>query len=287
MNNEVIINDEIRKRAADYLNATDRTAGSGLQILKDANYKPHVTAIFERNISRKDIPAKIVSEIRLLLRYHANPTAEIHADKLPGDAGSDDGGNTEDVDLTASEKFIILSNDEYPDTIKMLIRALAAMYKARSDERKALILVGEGADDESVAKRKAIAVRIVNIGDAIAELGEIFQNFTDGKEINMEELAELLSKPVDLDKPLKEEAHEGKEEKDFVLAENVEGLKKQSDNWRTKLVKAENRLLYQSDTKSEKENPMPEGPKRIKQVKRIEKLTAEKLQIDTRLAELS
>ena len=64
------------------------------------------------------------------------------------------------------------------------------------------------------------------------------------------------------------------------MADTLEDLKKQQEGWRIKITKAENKLLYQSEKRLPKQNPMPEGPKRIKQEKRIAKLKAEKNKID-------
>lgn len=53
-----------------------------------------------------------------------------------------------------------------------------------------------------------------------------------------------------------------------------------------KIVKARNMLLYQTEKKQKKENPMPEGPKRIKYEKKIEKLLKLISQIDLKIANL-
>jgi hypothetical protein len=117
--------------------------------------------------------------------------------------------------------------------------------------------------------------------DRIAVLAESYTKFKADGSIPM---PEVLTEVFDADKvvvpPDPKDSRPEKEEKAFELATTLEDLKKQADNWRIKLGKAENKLLYQVEKKMDKPNPIPEGPKRIKQEKRIAQLKAEKEQID-------
>ena len=58
-------------------------------------------------------------------------------------------------------------------------------------------------------------------------------------------------------------------------------------NLRGYITKCENRLLYQSDKKLEKENPLPDCPDRIKIEKRLARYKATKEKVDYALANLS
>ncbi|MDH6355490.1 hypothetical protein M2132_001833 [Dysgonomonas sp. PH5-45] len=75
-----------------------------------------------------------------------------------------------------------------------------------------------------------------------------------------------------------------KEKGIYSLPDSIEELKKMSENWRTKILKAENMLNYQSESKKGKEpNPMPEGIKRINLINRILILKKEKANIDAKI----
>jgi hypothetical protein len=274
---EVKVTPEIRQKAVDFLNSDNRSTSAGIAILEEANYKPHVVAIFKDKLGRKDIPEKVVSEIRLLIRYHANPDGEIHKDIQP------EGGNT-DEDITRSVE-IMAESDEYPDIIKKLISILSDGYKLRSQLHTELKDVGEGADEESNQKRAAVVTQIDNLSKRISILGEFFDKFKKQEEFDSNELELLLNTPVDLFAKNEEDTEE--KETEFVLAEGKADLKRQLGNWRGKVSKAKNQLLYQNDKKQDKENPMPEGPKRIKIENRLARLEPEVTQIETALAKLS
>lgn len=282
-NQEVNQSAELRDKATNWLNSRTRDIDSGLDILKEANYKPHVIAIFERNKNRRDIPDKVTQEIRNYLRYFANPTKDIHKDEL----------SAEDVDLLEKEKEFVsniqieIANDQYPDIVKQLLVEFNEDYNSRSIAHKELKAVGESNDDESCEKRKVLLNCIKNYSSRMDILWPLFEAYKENPEaLPSVEIVLAGFNPYEVTEEDANDDDENKTGKELVLATDVEGLKKQSENWRTKLVKAENRLNYQSETKEDKLNPMPEGPKRIKQVKRIEQLTAEKLVIDTELANM-
>ena len=71
-----------------------------------------------------------------------------------------------------------------------------------------------------------------------------------------------------------------------LSALSVEELKKLKANANTRLCRARNMLLYSSEKQTEKENPLPECPKRVKYEKKVEQETALIERIDYRLAEL-
>lgn len=283
-NQEVKQSAELREQATKWLNGQTRDIDSGLDILKEANYKPHVIAIFEKNKNRRDIPDKVTQEIRNYLRYFANPTKDIHKDEL----------SAEDADLLVKEKEFVsniqieIANDQYPDIVKQLLVEFNEDYNKRSIAHKELKAVGESNDDESCEKRKVLLNRIKNYSTRMDILWPLFEAYKENPEALPSD--EIVLAAFNPDEVTEEDANDDDDEKktgkELVLATDVEALKKQAENWRTKLVKAENRLNYQSEKKEDKLNPIPEGPKRIKQVKRIEQLTAEKLVIDTELANM-
>lgn len=79
-----------------------------------------------------------------------------------------------------------------------------------------------------------------------------------------------------------------KQSTELIIPDNLEELKKMSENWRTKILKAENMLNYQSESKKGKEpNPMPVGNKRTKLEGRIALLKEQKALIDSNIENLS
>jgi hypothetical protein len=282
-NQEVKESAELREKATAWLNSKNRDIDSGLEILREANYKPHVISIFEANKNRRDIPDKVTQEIRNYLRYFANPTKDIHKDELL----------PEDADLLVKEKEFMsniqieIANDQYPDIVKQLLVEFNEDYNKRSIAHKEIKEVGESNDDESCGKRKVLMNRIKNYSSRMDILWPLFEAYkADPEALPSEEIVLAAFNPDEVTEEDANDDDEKKDGKELVLATTVDGLKKQSENWRTKLLKAENKLNFGTEKKADKPNPIPEGPTRIKQVKRIERLTAEKLAIDTALANM-
>ena len=67
----------------------------------------------------------------------------------------------------------------------------------------------------------------------------------------------------------------------------MEALKKLKKNTTSKLVKAKNMLDYQKESKQPELSPMPDGPKRAKQEKRVKQLNEFIDKIEYRIVELS
>lgn len=271
---------EMRQEAIDWLNGK-RDTEKGLEILEKSGYKPHVSAIFRKNVTRKDIPGKVLLEIRNYLRYFATPTSEVHKDELTEDEISD---QLNERALSNIEKE--LANEEYPQIIKQLLTEFHGLYQQRSILHKGLKEVGEGNDLKSTTERK----RILFVTDAISRrMDALWQAMEAYKADGTLPSEELFATSFDPDKVVVPEDDKKEPEKpksELVLATDVDGLKKQSENWRTKLSKAQNRLDYQDEKKANKPNPMPEGPKRITLIKRIDQLKAEKETIDLALANM-
>ena len=256
----------IRQRAIDWLNSKLRDPDEGLQILVDSNLKPHVYENFKRNINRADITGKILKEIRILIQEVS--TVNFKPVEKP------------DPKVTSAKEMqqAAMSNphvatDFYPPQISVLIIEFRDLYTQRSILHNNLKNVGEGNSEAEVKQREELVNKIAILSQRMDVIWPVIDEFNKSGKI--QEVKEL--KHPEPPAPI---------EKKFRLAETVEDLKKQSDNWRVKIMKAKNRLNYQSENKEVKPNPMPEGPKRIILLKRIERLEAEKLMIDNRRAEL-
>lgn len=264
---------EFRQEAIDWQNSKDRSLEKGLYILKNAGYKPAVIENFEKNKGRRDIPKKVLIEIRNYVRYCTKPDINnaMHEDELPF--------------INPEEKFSNIEQllqQEYPTSVKILLTEFHELYTERSKQHNTLKAVGEANDEKSMAERKRIGI----IMDAASRrMDTLWKAFEEYRESGIEPNESLFEKPFNPETIVKENSDQTKV-KLLPLPDSIEDLKKMSENWRTKIVKSENKLNYQSEKKGTKLNPMPSGPKRITQEKRIAKLKEEKTAIDTKLAEL-
>lgn len=265
---------EFRQEAIDWQNSKARSIEKGLTILKKAGYKPTVVENFEKNKDRRDIPRKVLFEIRNYVRYCTKPDINdaLHEDELPL--------------VNPEEKFSNIEQllqEEYPPLVKRLLSEFRDLYTERSKQHNSLKAVGEANDEKSMAERKRIGI----IMDAASRrMDTLWKAFDQYKESGTEPDESLFEEPFNPETIVEKKMEKSKDEI-FELPEDIEELKKMSENWRSKILKAETKLEYQSETKKgKKPNPMPEGPKRITQEKRISKLKEEKTAIDTKLAEL-
>lgn len=71
---------------------------------------------------------------------------------------------------------------------------------------------------------------------------------------------------------------------DYHLMYTVQ-LRTRRKSLTNQITSKENQLLYQSNSKQAVENPMPDSPKRVKLLKQIENLKAERSKVEYELAE--
>ena len=273
-------NKNLRQQVVDFLNSKDRSVDAGIKLLEETGYKPHVTANFKKNISRKDIPGKVLGELRLYLRYYVNPDNSIH---------DDDNDPFVDPDVAVKTKFDTeVENPQYPDIIKKALYEWRDLYTARSLQHKNLKDVGEKNDEPSVTQRKWVGLVMDVTSRRMDDLYKAVTAYKESETLPSEELFAIPFNPeaqakVSLE-PKAPKSAKGKAK--LELPDDLAVLNKMKENLRTKILKAENRLNFQTEKKQEKPNPMPEGPKRIELIKRIEGLKADKLAIETKIANL-
>lgn len=278
---EVNISVQLREKVATYINRDSRrkTVDNGLDLLHQTGYKPNVYENFLKNKFRRDIPQKIDRVLRDYLRYPINPNDPDHAD-IENEIPSEVNVNIEKVTAEIDQDF---ASKEYPDVVKRVLTEYSDLYKQRSILHKELKEIGETNSEDAVARRKTIAASILGVSHRMEELWKSYSAYKDSGIVPSDD---LFNKPFDPDNP-SSPVETKKQDTGITLADDIEGLKKQKENWRIKIAKAENKLLYQSEKKLAKENPMPKGPKRITLEKKIERMKVEKEQIEYAIAEQS
>jgi hypothetical protein len=277
---EVNLSTQIRTEVTKWINSKNKSLDSGLELLKKTGYKPHVCHNFIINKHRRDIPLKLENQLRLYLRYFANPKNPIHNDVVSDfyqKNETQDNENTQEI-FNTDKNF-----DMYPAIIRECFIQFRDLYTQRSILHSELKSIGEDNSKSTICKREIILSKM----DAASQrMDELWKEIDEFKKYGSLPSENFVNSKLDLNTIKVSKPDPEPEEANFVLADNITDLTKQSDGWRTKIVKAKNRLKYQSEKKQEKLNPMPEGPKKIKLERRIERLTKEKLIIDTALANL-
>lgn len=256
----------LRKKAIEWINTKDRDFSVGLNILRESGYKPTVTLNISRWGEKKDqARTKLLEEIRGFIRMYANPDAPEHEDKIPLIVQAIE---EPDDDIIAE-----IDEERYPPVIR---EALRQFYRLMQQRRK---------HHEETQKLQT------NDSEAIRTRAELFE-VIECISARMDDLwmaIDLFKKEGTLpaDSILDEKKEIIKSVAEIQLPNDLEELKKLKKNEGVKLTRAKNMLLYCQETKLPKENPMPEGPKRVKYEKRVNDITKIIEQIDYKIVNLS
>lgn len=144
----------------------------------------------------------------------------------------------------------------FPVEIQRVINDYSALYRERGKIHKMLVFVGDDNDDVSCAQRADLAAKIKETSEKMESFFEAFDAYK--------------KEGVILTKALYPEPS-GKKEPDPQPDQSVDEMKRLKKNLQASLVKDRNLLLYRTKTKPDNgtENPLPEGPGKIKLEKRI------------------
>ncbi|WP_300698141.1 hypothetical protein [uncultured Bacteroides sp.] len=294
---------EARRDGIKWLNSQKRDYNTGVNILSRSGYKGFVAARLARTGEKPQNREKLEYEIRQMIKvwYHPDDPrfedVDLADDALPGDDGRQEtvSEETGQAIVATAEKELAREADEqpaYPPVIAKIIYDFRECYNERARQHRMLAELGETNTQAVCAQRKDIAARIAFLSNRMTLLAAIKSQFEQNRELPSEEqLDELYKKEASPEE--KTEKEEGEEEdaevaKTDLAALSVEELKKAKSNAKSKITKAQNMLLYSTESKPKdgKENPLPDCPKRVKYKKKIEQQKALVEKIEYRLAEL-
>lgn len=294
---------EARRDGIKWLNSQKRDYNTGVNILSRSGYKGFVAARLARTGEKPQNREKLEYEIRQMIKvwYHPDDPrfedVDLADDALPGDDGRQEtvSEETGQAIVATAEKELAREADEqpaYPPVIAKIIYDFRECYNERARQHRMLAELGETNTQAVCAQRKDIVARIAFLSNRMTLLAAIKQQYEQNKELPSEEqLDELYKKESSPEE--KTEKEEGEEEdaevaKTDLAALSVEELKKAKSNAKSKITKAQNMLLYSTESKPKdgKENPLPDCPKRVKYEKKIEQQKALVEKIEYRLAEL-
>lgn len=294
---------EARRDGIKWLNSQKRDYNTGVNILSRSGYKGFVAARLARTGEKPQNREKLEYEIRQMIKvwYHPDDPrfedVDLADDALPGDDGRQEtvSEETGQAIVATAEKELAREADEqpaYPPVIAKIIYDFRECYNERARQHRMLAELGETNTQAVCAQRKDIAARIAFLSNRMTLLAAIKSQFEQNRELPSEEqLDELYKKESSPEE--KTEKEEGEEEdaevaKTDLAALSVEELKKAKSNAKSKITKAQNMLLYSTESKPKdgKENPLPDCPKRVKYEKKIEQQKVLVEKIEYRLAEL-
>lgn len=259
-----------------------RNFAAGLKILVRSGYKPNVQKLLLRKGELSWTMEKLTSCLRDVVQVYYNPDDPRFEDVPDADLLNDSTGEKPAVD--EQRRMAGLPDDDtrfrsMPEVMQMLIRNFADAYKQRARLSRQRYELGEANDEETVEKRKTLGDSIDKLTaymDVLAAMREAYEK--DGTLPDLDKAQEQASAAV----AKAEGADAGKVDYKSMPTDKLKTRKKSLTN---QITRKENMLLYQTETRQEHENPLPESPRRAKLLKQIENLKAEKSKVEYELAE--
>ena len=261
-----------------------RNFAAGLKILVKSGYKPNVQKLLVRKGELPWTMEKLTSCLRDVVQVYYNPDDPRFDDVPDADILNDKTGEKPTVDKQDDIARLSGSADfqNMPEVMQTLIRNYSDAYKQRARLARQRYELGESNDEQSVEKRKTLGEsidRLTNYMDILIAMREKYEK--DGVLPDMDTLNNAPSAAE-----VKEEDEKPEKSVDYKSM-STDKLKTRRKSLTNQITRKENMLLYQSKTKQDEENPLPDSPKRVKLEKQIENLKAEKSKVEYELAERS
>lgn len=279
----------------------------GITLLERMRFKPLLTRRLKQCEAHPPMMRILVQAVTDGVNVYRNPTAPKFADTIPAEVEEATGGTlppapdeeeSEEGDTSRPSPLQPQSSNlkpsTYPENVRRVVRWYADAYKRRDRLHREMRAVGESNDNESMARRKVLSDRIDTLTDymdAIYPLKEAYH--ADGSVPTEEQLAAIGTYDVwesrhptaAADNPAasQQAASFRKKEEDFASMD-IDELRTRRSSIRTMLTRKQNQLLYQSDKCLDKENPMPDSPRRTRLEKQVEALKEKLYQADKAMA---
>lgn len=262
-----------------------RNFAAGLKILVKSGYKPNVQKLLVR---RGELPwtmEKLTSCLRDVVQVYYNPDDSRFDDVADADILNDETGAKPTME---EQKKIADQNrgaefQQMPEVIQLLVKNFADAYKQRAKLSRQRFELGEDNDAATVDRRKAIGDEMDRLSaymDVLASMRETYEKtgaLPDAEKIEAASAVSAMLTETD-------NADDAADSQTDYKTMTLEKLKTRRKSLTNQITRKENMLLYQSATKQENENPMPDSPKRQKLLKQIETMKAEKSKVEYELA---
>lgn len=259
-----------------------RNYAAGLLVLGKSGYKPNIHALLVRKGEQPWTVEKLTTCLRDVIQLYYNPNDPRFEDVPDVDVLNDSDGEHQPIsEQDAMAKSAEVSSfEQMPEVMQLVVKAFADAYKQRARLARQRVEIGENNDEESVARRKAIGEQmdqLTSYMDALAPLKEAYDR--DGSVPSCDDYDNIASSVMKPDK--KPAANNAVDYKSM----DTEKLRTRRKSLTDQITRKENQLLYQSNSKQNVENPMPDSPKRVKLLKQVENLKAERSKVEYELAE--
>lgn len=278
-----------REEAIKWLNVEPRyrNYASGVAILGRMGFKPMLHRRLSMHQGNPTLLVILDQALRDSCNIYQAPNDPYYADTIPAELEVMDAGThqapkeekeaTEGCCDTATNGTGEEGGDEspkfaaYPETVKTVIRWFAKAYKLRAATHRHLREIGVNNDDTSIARRKQLSDQINALSDYMDRLYPLKSAYNRHGTIPTTEEVDAIG-PMDAQRNAVQASPEKVDDSDSSLTKkgedystmSKEDLQRRKHSTRTLLKRKKNMLLYQSNSKQDKENPMPFSPERTK-----------------------
>lgn len=267
-----------------------RNFAAGLQILRRSGYKPNIHTLLLRKGEQAWTTDKLTSCLRDVIQVYYNPDDPRFDDVPDVDDLNDRDGEHQSVSEQTSVAKVAdtVSFKQMPEVMQLVIKAYADAYKQRFKLARQRTEIGEANDDESVEKRKTIGIQmdqLTSYMDALAPLKEAYDRdgtVPDRAAFDRVKNYSIVNEYVAAVDQRPKNAESGKV---VYKSMDTDKLRIRRKSLTNQITRKENQLLYQSDSKQNVENPMPDSPKRVKLLRQVESLKAERSKVEYELAD--
>lgn len=279
---------EAREAAMTWLShdAKRRDYDTGVDILIKSGFKPTVAKKLKSHGHQPWTVEKLHYCLREMIQMYYAPDDERFADVPDADIlnHEDPSSLTSDKSKTLIEQVRDKKKfDEMPRVIQLLIRTFADSYKQRAILHRQMSDIPEDNSQENMDKRSQLSAQIDYLSEVMDKINVWKEAYDKGSSLpDADEMASILNPNTDESKKNK-----STEEDDKIASMDENTLKIRHHSIQNQITRKENQIKYQSPSKKDKDNPMPECPKRLKLQKQIENLKVELEKVDYALARLA
>lgn len=274
-----------REAAMTWLNRNPkhRNYDEGVSILVQSGYKKNVADKLQKHGEQPWTVEKLHYCLREMIQMYYNPDDPKFSDGDDIDIINAESKKTispDDAETVVKESNDKKKVDTMPQIVQVLIRSFSDAYKKRDIIHRKMSQLPETNDEKTVELRAQYSREIDSLSELMDRLYQFKNAYDkDGKLPDKNDVDKILiaAKPIDI----KVESSEDK-----ITSMNKIQLQTRHHSLVNQIRRKNNLLLYQSKSKLEKENPMPECPKKVKTESQITKLKDELQKIDYALAKI-
>lgn len=279
-----MIEEKYLKLAVDWKNGK-RDFDKGIELLRSARFRPAVINKLVKDRNRPDAPERLLVNMNALISAFCTPGTELLHDTDP-DLHVFEGKEDTTTQEPAAESGI-LSHENDEGNIGLIAKRYAALYRQRDQAFNQLKKVGESNDEQSCILRQQLTEQIERCTDDMERIYPYYQNYIETGEQPVDSQVVAAAFFEDLNREEQGAPPSEPEQSVDILSLSKDELVKLQYNLAKRIQRTKNKLLYQNENKLPEENPLPDGPKRIKLEKRIISLEQELESVKVKVAQLS